>query len=241
MNGDAIKYNQLRGWISCKSNIYSSIECLSPFDLTFHEGCVYGLRGPIGSGNWGLAKAISNLNLGRVYCEQIIYKNNIIDFYEANSMVCDIDRYIENIITDNYTVKELIQRHISKSNKKISEEDVAESFHLTAERYERRVTEVGNEIFRIAMAIGFIDGKVIFTFPFIGETEAIIVETTKCCYEFLKSNRIIIIIPYDRSTKLNFSLDFEYSFSKSMLISVKHKTSFVMTIRSIHEFIKTHL
>ena len=224
MTDDVIQYINIAGTLICESNIYSCIDYLSQSNIELQSGHIYGFKGSIGSGNWGASTAICSLNSNMISFDCVLVNGIKTTTDEVLSITFDINKEVQKLCKSEHSVDDLIKEAINQGSSRIKEYDIINIFKLTKERYSRKPNEVGNEIYRIAIAIGFIGGKRIFVYPFISETYTHLIDITKCCFGYLKNSGCIIIIPYDRSADVNSIMDYIYRFKKTRVISIIKST-----------------
>lgn len=69
------------------------------------------------------------------------------------------------LFSNNISVRKLIARGIKKNRLSISPDEVRTLFGIDENRFERSLSFVGNEIFKVMTAIGYCYGKQVFCFP----------------------------------------------------------------------------
>ncbi len=159
------------GYIQCESAFYQTLDILHPdIKINIHTGINY-LYGEIDSGNWGISYLLS------MYPYRL---SNMQLFMPAEANVDDVRMSLEELsqytcymdlshplFSLEKTVRELVSNALQKSGIPETVEHIREKFFLDAERYNRPLTQVGNEIFRMMAAIGYCEGKQVFCFPWM--------------------------------------------------------------------------
>lgn len=160
------------GYFTIYSNrwgvFYSTCDDIS---YDFNTG-VYILLGEIDSGAW----AFSSTLCSRKRKDTCIIDDNT-KFYIENKeaslddvrkISCDLDAKT-NTASLNKSVKNMMEDAIEKYKLPYNATEVKKKFHLTDARYNRSLNFSGNERFRCNAAIGFMQGKRIFCFPWMSQ------------------------------------------------------------------------
>lgn len=160
-------------YIHCKSMFYQAKDILSENSkYDFRIGTNY-LHGEIDSGNW----AISYLLSMYPYCAdeislflpaEVVVNDTQMTLKELSKYTCYMD-YIYPLFSSKKTVYQLVSRALKKTGVADSAEEIREKFLLDQERFERPLTQVGNEVFRMMAAIGYCNGKQVFCFPWLSK------------------------------------------------------------------------
>lgn len=161
------------GYVYCRSSFYSAQDSLSGYSCyTFSTG-INKLFGEIDSGNWAVSYLLS---MYKYRPEDFILfelpsasvNKKLISLNELSEFSCYMDK-IDPLFSTCNSVKRLITQGLESSKSNYLCDDVKNLFHIDSERFERPLTEVGNEIFKAMSAIGFSHSKEIFCFPWLSE------------------------------------------------------------------------
>ncbi|MBP3392296.1 MAG: hypothetical protein J6L76_05870 [Clostridia bacterium] len=164
---------QNEGYIQCESAFYQTVDILHPnIKIDIHTGINY-LYGEIDSGNWGISYLMSmypyrSSNMQLFMPAEAVVNQVQMTLMELSQYTCYMDRMYP-LFSSEKTVRQLIQRSIKETGIVDSAEEIREMFHLDAERFERPLSQVGNEIFRMMAAIGYCEGKQVFCFPWLSK------------------------------------------------------------------------
>lgn len=161
------------GYVYCRSSFYSAQDSLSGYSCyTFSTG-INKLFGEIDSGNWAVSYLLS---MYKYRPEDFILfelpsasvNKKLISLNELSEFSCYMDK-IDPLFSTCNSVKRLITQGLESSKSNYLCDDVKNLFHIDSERFERPLTEVGNEIFKAMAAIGFSHSKEMFCFPWLSE------------------------------------------------------------------------
>ena len=86
----------------------------------------------------------------------------------VNCHSCYMDRQ-HPLFGSKSIVKNLIKNGIKESKMNILPDDVRLLFRINEERFNRPLSDMGNEIFKAMAAIGFCYGKQVFCFPWLSK------------------------------------------------------------------------
>ncbi|HAN20488.1 MAG: hypothetical protein A2Y15_04375 [Clostridiales bacterium GWF2_36_10] len=161
----------------CKSSYYSSKESYCTVTCNLEMGKIYGLVSNFGLGSWGFASSLCGRG-EQYYGEMLIDGVPVEPTYFSDKTVFVFDK-IENEISsesENLTVKEYIIKALEYSGLPYSDIDIKNMFCLTDERYNRTLDQVGIEIWRISIAIGFALNKQVYCFPWFNESDIMFIK-----------------------------------------------------------------
>ena len=161
------------GYINCKSVFYTAKDGLNKnTEYVFSTG-INKLEGDIDSGIWAVSYLLS------------MYKPNNYDFVLFDKAEAQIDTktvslkelkkyacYLDetNPFYSKYkTVKQMVENGIKKSKLNITPDEIRDMFMISPDRFERKLSCVGNEVFKAMSAIGYSYGKQVFCFPWISK------------------------------------------------------------------------
>ena len=140
------------GYVYCRSSFYSAQDSLSGYSCyTFSTG-INKLFGEIDSGNWAVSYLLS---MYKYRPEDFILfelpsasvNKKLISLNELSEFSCYMDK-IDPLFSTCNSVKRLITQGLESSKSNYLCDDVKNLFHIDSERFERPLTEVGNEIFK---------------------------------------------------------------------------------------------
>ncbi len=169
---DNIKIHN-EGYVHCKSVFYSACDGLSKdTHYTFHTG-INTMQGEIDSEIWAVSYLLS------MYCHRpkdfILFQPPNVEVNGSSIAIedfCKISCYLDQmypLFSGKATVEHLIQKAIKINKLSFSSEEIRITFGLTSERFHRSVKQVGNEIFKAMVAIGYCYGKRVFCFPWMSQ------------------------------------------------------------------------
>lgn len=159
------------GYIQCESTFYQTLDILHPdIKIDLHTGINY-LYGDIDSGNWGISYLLSMYPYRSSEMQLFMPAEAVVDnvpmtLLELSPYTCYMDR-IYPLFSSEENVRQLVQKSIEKTGMENCAEEIRKMFHLDAERFERPLSQTGNEIFRMMAAIGYCEGKQVFCFPWL--------------------------------------------------------------------------
>ncbi|MBR2342744.1 MAG: hypothetical protein IKA64_00650 [Clostridia bacterium] len=166
-------YVKGEGYAYCKSSFYSAHDALSnSLCYTFSRG-VNRLIGEIDSGCWAVSYLLSMYK----HCPEdfvlldepkIVADGKQVSLNDLSSISCYMDKSNPMFCSDA-SVKELVIHGLKQSKSNYSCADIRSLFYIDSERFERAITGVGNEIFKVMAAIGFSYEREIFCFPWLSQ------------------------------------------------------------------------
>jgi len=168
-----IKIVGIEGFANCKSNFYTCADGITPFrDYCFSRG-INTLNGEIDSGVWAISYFLSMYKYRPedfvMYSEPKITANNMeVTLDELSECSCYMDR-IYPLFSGKKTVKKMITEVLRLQKVDKSVQEIKEMFFLDELRFERPLSQVGNECFRAMAAIGYAHGKKIYCFPWLSK------------------------------------------------------------------------
>lgn len=181
---------------------YLFFENLKPFTHDFQFGKSYLLAGSVGSGG----DALSFIVCGWLRCHQgSITRDGIA--YSQRERQGDAWKVRHSQIKRfgfraNQTVRWQVRHGLQTYKNGIlqTEQDVIERFKLSELRYHRPLRQLSHEAWRASCAIGFVNGKRIFCFPYINQHEHEFIESYFHSYlkemiDFLRDAGALVLIP----------------------------------------------
>lgn len=192
-------------------------DVLFKFSYTFTGGKTYALIGSPGSGNCALTYILYGKEALRTDPEggQILINGQTADNAMLSENVCyvghrligepDRDCVLKHFVkgrSKRWTIAELINRGLEKTQSKYSLKDIAEIFHLSGYNYPngrlyRTIELTSGERWMASIAIGYAYGKKIFAYPLLTDNffHYITFPAQNGIFDFLKSEGAIILIP----------------------------------------------
>lgn len=143
-------------------------------DVSYHFNAgVYILLGEIDSGAWAFTSALCSKKKNNACIldnETKFYFNETeVTLDDIRKISCDLDGPFNYTGSFNKSVEKRVEDSITKYKLPYTVKDIQKMFHLTDERYKRALKYAGNERFRCNAALGFVQRKKIFCFPWLSE------------------------------------------------------------------------
>ena len=187
---------ETHGYIHCKSSRYSAHATLSNDKVYEFTKGVNRLEDEIDSDVWAISYYVSMYDhkpedFIMFGTSNIMINDQASSMEELSRISCYMDLSYP-LFSNEKTVRELITEGIKNQDSGISADDVKEIFCLDAQRFERTLNGVGNEIFRAMAAIGYSHGKQIFCFPWF----------SKKCFEGYHRNITWLLEKLDKQNKI---------------------------------------
>ncbi|MFC0211109.1 hypothetical protein ACFFK0_01385 [Paenibacillus chartarius] len=180
-------------------NRKSMLDHVNNFSYTFSGGKIYKLVGEFGDGGASISYLITG-NISDV--SGIAFNNRTVDIRDLKRICSLLDDNISkniNIFMRNTPVIKLLQDEIKKKNSPVSDVNkILEIFGLSNERVQRPISKMGEERYRASLAIDYVQGKLIFCFPWYNSTFLrgyVLNEKLISVLKFLREQGFIIIIP----------------------------------------------
>lgn len=188
------------GSIRCKSMFYEAQDIL-------HESSVYDfsvgvnyLYGDIDSGNWAISYVLSMypylIRKPPLFLPaEAVVNGNKMTLKDLAKYTCYMDCAYP-LFSSKKTVHQLVVRALKKTGMAHTAEEIREKFQLDQARFERPLSQVGNEIFRMMAAIGYCNGKQVYCFPWLSKMrfESYHLQITSTL-DILQSLDKIVIVP----------------------------------------------
>ena len=158
------------GYVLCRSNFYSANDLLSDTDFIFTSG-VNKLVGEIDSGIWCISYLLSMHRYKSkdfvLFKEPMVTVNDtIIPLDEFATYTCYLDT-LYPLFSKKTSVDRLVAKGIRSNKLDISLDNIRELFCIDKQRFTRPLSGVGNEIFKAMAAIGYVNDKKVFCFPWL--------------------------------------------------------------------------
>jgi hypothetical protein len=159
------------------------------------------MTGDIDSGIWAISYMISmysHCTDNFILFEEPKITMNALDISisEVSKTSCYMD-FTHPLFSQKYSVKEYITREIGSEH--LSEYNinrVRELFCISRERFEKPLSGMGNEIFKAMAAIGYVNKKNIFCFPWLSQRRfEYYKDNLNKLLEILNSLNVFVIFP----------------------------------------------
>ena len=165
------------GYINCKSSFYTTWDVVNEFVAYNFVNGLNILVGDIDSGIWGISYLLSmykydnnKKNKKRLFLPLTVTVNNhIVNLEQFWTYSCYMDE-IYPLFASKRTVEHQVLKGIKKHGFKETSDEIRELFHIDKDRFMRPLSSVGNEIFRCMAAIGYVNMKEVFCFPWFSRT-----------------------------------------------------------------------
>lgn len=160
------------GYITCKSRYYQCLDIIDYKTYNFSSG-INSLYGEIDSGNWAISCLLSlyrdkSDDFILTYPTMVEVNGNDIQIADLLKHSCYMDESYP-LFSKHYSVDKLVSMGIRNNGLKLSAEDVRDLFHIDAERFSRPISGTGNEVFKCMAAIGYVNNKQVFCFPWMSQ------------------------------------------------------------------------
>ena len=195
-----LKIENFGGHFHCKSKHNTSFVTVDRFNATFESG-VTVLRGDIDSAGWALCYALNFATADKdsfidedtaVYLDGTRYA---LEAFSKRAGYIDLYGY-DSRKDDRMAVRQHIERALCESDLNFTVDDIKTAFQLTDSRFQRPLTENGNEALRAAAAIEFAKGKDLFCFPwFSAKMLCYYAEHIRMICDFLSQQGKITLLP----------------------------------------------
>ena len=193
------------GWFNCYDSVLGRFwTTCDEFNYDFTPG-VYALTGQFDDGGWAFAYALTN------ECAKKQLIDQEAEFYirGQRTTLQELSKHVQNLGFSHpkkwsdrmyrNTVHERIEKGIKKTGLSWTAEEVRQMFRIDPERFERNIRFVGFEAQKCNAAIGLVNGKKIFCFPYLTESGILISFVQNIC-EVLREQGCIVLMPvYDTS------------------------------------------
>ena len=199
-----------------------TVPCQS-FNYRFISG-VYILSGNIDDGGFALSYLLGGTYTKKqlvVYDEgNILVDNYPVSISEFKNIGCYLGDH-QNKKYKYFSVKKLIEFALKKSKLPYNTDDIRKLFHIDKDRFERTLNKVGITIWQCIAAIGFAEGKKLYTFPwFSPEKQTFFGEMFKIIIPVLKENNCIVMIPATDFEQLEGLYDYEVNLKQLFLSNI---------------------
>lgn len=183
------------------------MDLLYDTQFEFESGKTYGLIGEYGSGGWALSRILSGqepIQNEKIFLDDVQMPN---DMFNKLGWYVGKPIYSAKFIRKEKTVKQCL----IESKRGIENiVDIMKDFHLSEDRLDYGITNLGYEGWRASLAIGFVKGKKIFAFPYMDTSmlyDIMTIGGIYMCLDKLKENGSIIILPTSREENVHLIAD----------------------------------
>lgn len=153
----------------CCGPVCTSRESFVPVSGTLEAGKVYGLLSEFGEGAWAIATCLGGRGEPYQADGGILWNGQPVTDDALAARACFVSEQPEEYrrAWRCPTLRRRIEQALHESGLPFSAEQVRSLFHLTTERFDRRMDWIGSEIWRASVAIGFAGGKDVFCWPWM--------------------------------------------------------------------------
>ena len=203
-----LEFKNFSGFAECKFYNERYYSYFDEFSYSFNPG-VNLLVGQIDDGGWALSYLLDPVIDKHI----VIDEGSQIELNGKEASLSDVRKISHALGQSNNT--QSCQRQIKKALKNnpfVSESELFEKFELTKERYNRKLSQVGNEIWKITAAIGFSQNKKIFCYPWLSNRYLYqVIHSLEIISKIIKENNQILILPCENTKMLDEFSDIEYT------------------------------
>ena len=199
MNITSIDIFGIEGFAHCKSCFYTTQSVLSGLplgsDYHFNTG-INKLTGDIDSGIWAVSYFLSMYGCRPkdfIFFEdpKVMVNKTVMPMRELSRYTCYIDE-LYPLFSTKASVRKLVVKGLKKSGIDQTVDSIKELFQLDDGRFERRVSQNGNERYRAMAAIGCAYDKKVFCLPWMSQER----------FEYLRGTMGILLKALDSLGKI---------------------------------------
>ncbi len=162
-----------QGRVFCKSAFYTASDGFdAEIRYTFTPG-IHRLIGDIDSGVWAVSYLLS------MYCHtpkcfsmfeppEVTVNGNALSLEEFARFACYLDKSYP-LFAKTAPVCRLIQNGLRRTRSKQSPEEVRELFGISSERFDRPLSDMGDELLQAMVSVAYSQRKDVFCFPWMSE------------------------------------------------------------------------
>ena len=167
-----IKVKMTGGYLWCKAS-WGEFSCAGCAECTIEPGITL-LHGDVDSAAWGISYAISMFDKNniktQIWPDSSFMINDILcQIEDIKARTCYMD--VNNPLFEcDYTVREMVEKALFDNASRFSVKDICSIIPITPFRFERKLSQVGNEKFRCMAAIGYANNKTIYCFPWMSKS-----------------------------------------------------------------------
>lgn len=197
-------------YVLCNSVFYKADDSVCKKEFKFVKG-INVLRGEIDSGVWAVSyllsmygeNTITEDDYGIILNEpvELIVNGENMNVKEFAKFSCYLDEEIYPLFTSNKSVREVVEDSINDNKLGYSPDYIKNLFKIDSERFERPLRCLGNERFQAMAAIGFVNNKKVFCFPWLSSRRFNYYRyRIKILCRVLKKLGMIVILPIGTRT-----------------------------------------
>lgn len=137
------------------------------FSYRFHPG-VYALTGQIDNGGWAFTYSLTPINDADVRMDgnsNIVLNKQPLSLQQLRAISHYLGQFDDSI--GQLSADQLLRKFQKNGVISLTAGEIQEKFKLTEARWSRPLSATGNEIWRITAALGFVQKKKIFCFPWM--------------------------------------------------------------------------
>lgn len=158
------------GHVFCKSDFYSAHDIMSGSQYNITCG-INKYEGEIDSGIWAVSYLLSMYKYRKndfVLFEvpSLVFDDAMITLEEFSEYSCYMDT-IYPLFDSKTPVDRLIEKAIRSNKLDYTPESIRELFCIDEERFKRPLSGMGNERFKAMAAIGYVNKKQVYCFPWM--------------------------------------------------------------------------
>lgn len=197
--GKPITISSFTGYFYCRSAMCSTHCTCDNTSVSLSVG-INRLKGEIDSFGYAISYALSMANCDR---EGVIlgkkpfikWGEDLLDLSEVCERACYIDVLYPSF-DEGQTALSLLETAQKKNKTNYNTKQIIERFCLSQDRLERPLFQCGNEAIRCMVAIGLLEGKDLFCFPWYSKTKFDFYKTTlDFVLKELEKDQKIVLVP----------------------------------------------
>ena len=195
---DTIKMIDFMGLSDCKCNYFQCFDSFVPINYSFEKSKKYCIISDFHNGSWGLASCIGGncaYSTGTVYVNSKITKVEDLKHYSCFVAANELNGI--NHLIERVPVKIILNHYLKESGLRLRLKDIQDVFHLSNNNLEKPFIEQDKSIWMSSLAMGYVQGKDIFCFPWLNENEIdhFLLAHDIGVIDFLKDNNKIVVVP----------------------------------------------
>lgn len=215
--------NKFSAAVNCKFEFVGEIYGIcNDFSYTFHDG-VYALSGEITDGGWTFSYALTDIKKNILFYDQAEYffNNSRLTLQEIQKLTHYVG-YIPKRTFPNKWVNQSIHKYIKegiiKNKLKYTPSQIRDMFYISESRFEREQLYSGIQTFLTSAAVGFVNSKKIFCFPWLNKKFILDYhDLFKQMFSVLKSNECIVLVPITEISNIEDMFDQEVNIYRNFM------------------------
>lgn len=158
------------GYVLCKSNFYSANDLLSNSNYLITSG-VNKLIGEIDSGVWAISYLLSMYKYRQK--DFVLFEEPIVTVDETKMSLAQFSTHscymdtLYPLFNRKSTVEKLVIGGINTNNLDFTPDSIRDLFCIDKEKFNRPLSGTGDEVFKAMAAIGYVNGKDVYCFPWL--------------------------------------------------------------------------